>query len=296
MRGQAKAPDPATAPSEATAPSTARPPISPPDAYGRPLRDLRISVTDRCNFRCPYCMPREVYGERYRFLPRPQILSFEEIERLARIFVGLGARKLRLTGGEPLLRAELPRLVARLAALEGVEDLALTTNGHLLADQAQVLADAGLQRVTVSLDSHAEATFKRMSGRDFGPERVLEGIEVAARAGLGPVKIDCVVQRGVNEDSFVEVARRFRGTGHVGRFIEYMDVGNRNGWDLSQVVSAREIIDRVSAELPLAPADPHYRGEVARRYLYEDGSGEIGVIGHRNTSVALILRHAGSSS
>ncbi|MDX1648898.1 MAG: radical SAM protein, partial [Myxococcota bacterium] len=182
------------------------------------MRDLRISVTDRCNFRCPYCMPAEVYGERYRFLPRPEILTFEEIERLAGLFVRLGVRKLRLTGGEPLLRTDLPGLVRRLSAIAGVDDLALTTNGFLLAGRAEELVAAGLSRVTVSLDSHDEETFRRMSGRAFGPTRVLEGIEAAAAAGLTPVKINCVVQKGVNDDGVVELARHFRGTGHVVRF------------------------------------------------------------------------------
>ncbi len=248
------------------------------DRLGRPLRDLRISVTDRCNFRCPYCMPAEIFGERYRFLPRPEILTFEEITRVARLFVGLGARKLRVTGGEPLVRAELPKLIEALAGLSGVEDLALTTNGHLLAAHARALAEAGLRRVTVSLDSHDEATFKRMSGRDFGPERVLEGIAAAEREGLAPIKINCVVQRGVNEDGIVDLARRFQGSGHIVRFIEFMDVGTRNGWDLAQVVTAREILERIDAELPIEPAEPNYEGEVARRWRYRDGSGEIGVI------------------
>jgi cyclic pyranopterin phosphate synthase len=249
------------------------------DRLDRPLRDLRLSVTDRCNFRCPYCMPAEVFGERYRFLPRPEILSFEELERVTRLFVGLGARKIRLTGGEPLLRSELPALVARLAAIPGVEDLALTTNGVLLAGLAGELARAGLRRVTVSLDSHDDAVFRRMSGgRSTGPERVWEGIEAAERAGLTPVKVNCVVQRGVNDAGIVELARRFQGTGRVLRFIEFMDVGTRNGWNLEQVVTAREIVERIHAELPLEPLEPSYRGEVARRWRYRDGSGEIGVI------------------
>jgi cyclic pyranopterin phosphate synthase len=248
------------------------------DRLGRPLRDLRISVTDRCNFRCPYCMPAEIYGERHRFLPKPELLTFEEIERLARLCVGLGAVKLRITGGEPLLRHELPRLVERLARLPGLEDLTLTTNGWLLAEQARALADAGLRRVTVSLDSHDDEVFKRMSGRDLAPARVLAGIDAADAVGLRPIKINCVVQRGVNEDSILPLARAFRGTGHVVRFIEYMDVGTMNGWELAQVVPAREIVARIDAELPLEPAAPNYAGEVARRWRYRDGSGEIGVI------------------
>ncbi len=248
------------------------------DTRGRRLRDVRISVTDRCNFRCPYCMPAEVFGERYRFLPKPEILSFEEIARLAQLFVRLGARKLRLTGGEPLLRAELPHLVALLAAIPGVEDLALTTNGHLLPRLAEPLARAGLGRVTVSLDSHDAAVFREMSGGHSSPARVLEGIAAAAAAGLGPIKVNCVVQRGVNDHTVVELARRFQGTGHIVRFIEYMDVGTKNAWDPAQVFSAREIVAAIDAELPLETAEPNYRGEVARRWRYRDGSGEIGVI------------------
>jgi cyclic pyranopterin phosphate synthase len=249
-----------------------------PDALGRPLRDLRISVTDRCNFRCPYCMPAEIYGENYRFLPRPELLTFEELERLARLFAELGTEKIRITGGEPLLRHELPSLIERLAAVPGIRDLTLTTNGFLLAKQARALADAGLHRVTVSLDSDDPEVFRQMSGRDFGPERVLEGIEAAAAAGLTPVKINCVVQQGVNEESVVALAERFRGTGHVLRFIEYMDVGTLNHWTPDEVVGAEEIVKRIDAEWPLEPLDPNYAGEVARRWAYRDGAGEIGVI------------------
>jgi cyclic pyranopterin phosphate synthase len=248
------------------------------DALGRPLRDLRLSVTDRCNFRCPYCMPEEIFGERYRFLPKPEILTFEEIERLARLFVGLGVEKLRITGGEPLLRAELPKLVARLAAIPGVRDLALTTNGHLLARHARALAEAGLRRITVSLDSHDGAVFRRMSGGRSDPETVLAGIEAAERAGLAPVKVNCVVQRGVNDDAVVEMARRFHGTGRILRFIEFMDVGTRNAWDRAKVVPAEEILARVDAALPLEPLPPRMPGETARRFRYRDGGGELGVI------------------
>ena len=248
------------------------------DRLRRPLHDLRISVTDRCNFRCPYCMPAEIYGEKYAFLPRQEILSFEEIERLARIFTGLGVSKLRLTGGEPLLRAQLPGLVARLAALPGSPDLALTTNGYLLEEQAQPLADAGLRRVTVSLDSLDDAVFRRMNGRDFPVERVVAGIAAAQRAGLAPLKLNCVVQRGVNDHTLVELARRFRGTGAIVRFIEFMDVGTLNQWNRGEVLDARAIRDRIDAEFPLEPLEPSYRGEVARRYRYRDGQGEIGII------------------
>jgi cyclic pyranopterin phosphate synthase len=212
------------------------------DQFGRPMRDLRISVTDRCNFRCPYCMPAEVFGEAYQFLPREQILSFEEIARLTRVFAELGVKKVRITGGEPLLRTDLSRLIAMLAEVDGVEDLTLTTNGYLLALQAQQLRDAGLHRVTVSLDSLDEDTFKKMNGRGLSVRRVLQGIERAADAGLAPVKINAVVQKGVNDHTVVDLARRFKGTGHVVRFIEYMDVGNLNGWKLQEVMPADEII------------------------------------------------------
>jgi cyclic pyranopterin phosphate synthase len=248
------------------------------DRRGRPLRDLRISVTDRCNLRCTYCMPAEIFGERYKFLPKPEILTFEETERIAAVFVGLGARKLRITGGEPLLRAQLPELVRRLAALPGVEDVALTTNGLLLADHAEALAAAGLRRVTVSLDSLDDEVFTRMSGRGASVATVLDGIAAATRAGLTPLKINCVVQRGANEGSLVDLVRHFRGTGAIVRFIEFMDVGTLNRWDHTQVVTAREIHDRIAAELPLVPLEPSYRGEVARRFALADGSGEIGII------------------
>jgi cyclic pyranopterin phosphate synthase len=248
------------------------------DQLGRPLHDLRISVTDRCNFRCPYCMPAEVYGERFQFLARPELLRFEEIERLARLFVELGVEKLRITGGEPLLRAELPGLIRRLAALPGMLDLTLTTNGVLLERQADALAAAGLRRITVSLDSHDESVFARMSGGRGGPGLVLAGIEAAARAGLAPIKVNCVVQRGVNDAGILDLARRFRGTGIILRFIEFMDVGTLNHWSLAQVVTAREILERIDAEFPLEPVARSYAGEVASRYRYRDGSGEIGLI------------------
>jgi cyclic pyranopterin phosphate synthase len=251
---------------------------SPLDRLGRPLRDLRISVTDRCNFRCPYCMPAEIYGEKYEFHPRAELLRFEEIERLARLFVELGVEKLRITGGEPLLRHGLPQLIAQLARLEGLQDLTLTTNGYLLGRYAQELADAGLRRVTVSLDSHDDATFGQMNGRGFGTGKVLEGIEAATRAGLTPLKINCVVERGVNEESIVPLARMFRGTGHIVRFIEFMDVGTLNDWNLAKVVPAGEILERVSNEFPLKSIEPNYPGEVAERWTYEDGEGEVGVI------------------
>ena len=248
------------------------------DTLGRPMRDLRISVTDRCNFRCTYCMPKEVFGRGFEFLARSEILSFEEITRLARIFVAQGVRKLRITGGEPLVRKDVERLIAMLAAIEGLDDLTVTTNGSLLKRKARALKEAGLKRITVSLDSLDNGVFKSMNDVDFPVERVLEGIEAAAAAGLSPVKVNMVVKRGVNDHTVLEMARYFRGRGQVLRFIEYMDVGNANGWRLDDVVPAGEIIARINAEMPLEPVDPNYRGEVARRYRYKDGSGEIGVI------------------
>ena len=246
------------------------------DRLGRPLRDLRISVTDRCNFRCVYCMPKEVFGRDYRFLPRTQLLDYEEITRLARAFVANGVSKIRITGGEPLVRKHVERLIEMLAAL--AVELSLTTNGMLLPQKAQALADAGLSRVTVSLDSLDDAAFRAMNDVDFPVARVLEGIEAAAAAGL-PVKVNAVVKRGLNDEGIVAMARHFRGTGHVLRFIEYMDVGHTNGWRMDDVVSAREILDAIGAEFPLEPVEPSYRGEVATRWRYTDGAGEIGVIG-----------------
>ena len=248
------------------------------DTLGRPMRDLRISVTDRCNFRCPYCMPAEVFGEAYQFLPREDILTFEEIARLAGLFAEFGVSKARITGGEPLLRTDLSRLIELLAQTPGLEDLTLTTNGYLLAQQARQLREAGLQRITVSLDSLDDAVFKQMNGRGFGARRVLHSIQEAAEVGLRPIKINAVVQRGVNDHTIVDLARHFQGSGHIVRFIEYMDVGNRNGWELAQVVGAEEIVARIDAAMPLEPAAANYAGEVAERYRYRDGSGEIGVI------------------
>jgi GTP 3',8-cyclase len=246
------------------------------DTLGRPLRDVRISVTDRCNFRCVYCMPKEVFGRDFEFLGRDKLLTFEEIERVARAFVANGAEKVRLTGGEPLLRRDLERLVAMLAQLPGL-DLTLTTNGALLAAKAQSLRDAGLQRVTVSLDSLDDETFQKMNDVDFPVGRVLEGIDAAAAVGL-PVKVNMVVRRGLNEHSVLPMAREFRARGHILRLIEYMDVGSTNGWRLDDVVPAAELVAMIDEELPLEPAEANYRGEVARRYRYRDGSGEIGVI------------------
>jgi GTP 3',8-cyclase len=248
------------------------------DTLARPLRDLRISVTDRCQFRCTYCMPREVFGRDFVFLPREQLLTFEELTRLARIFASLGVRKLRLTGGEPLLRRDLEKLVAMLARIGGIQDIALTTNGALLAGKAQALAAAGLRRVTVSLDSLDDTTFMALNDAGFPVARVLEAIAAAADAGLAPVKVNMVVRRGVNEHSILSMAAHFRHSGHVLRFIEYMDVGSTNGWRLEEVVPAAEIISEIGGQWPLQPVAPGYSGEVASRYRYRDGAGEIGVI------------------
>ena len=246
------------------------------DTFGRPLRDLRISVTDRCNFRCVYCMPKEVFGRGYRFMDRKELLTFEEIERLAHAFVSVGVEKVRITGGEPLLRRDLEGLVARLATIDAL-DLTLTTNGALLPQKAQALADAGLKRITVSLDSLDDTTFRAMNDVDFPVARVLDGIDAAAAAGL-PVKVNAVVKRGQNDGELVDLARHFRGTGHTLRFIEFMDVGATNGWRLDDVVPAAEIVSTIDAVFPLEPVEAAYRGEVARRWRYRDGAGEIGVI------------------
>jgi len=254
----------------------------PIDRLGRPLRDLRISVTDRCNFRCPYCMPQEVFGRDYRFLPRDEILRFEEIVRLAKVFVALGVQKLRITGGEPTVRRGLPELVAMLAALRTPAgeplDLALTTNGSALRALAGPLAEAGLTRATVSLDSLDDETFRRMNGVDFPVTKVLDGIQAAVEAGLGPIKINVVLKRGANDGGILELASWARKAGHILRFIEYMDVGTTNGWRLDEVVPASEVIETISARWPLEAASPSYTGEVAERWRYRDGAGEIGVI------------------
>lgn len=248
------------------------------DTLDRPLRDLRISVTDRCNFRCTYCMPREVFDRDYEFMAREELLTFEEIERVTRVLVDLGVEKVRLTGGEPLLRKGIEDLVAMLARIEGVADLTLTTNGSLLGRKAEALSSAGLDRVTVSLDSLDDAVFMAMNDVGFPVSRVLEGIEAAATRGLTPVKVNVVVKRGLNEDDVVDIAGHFRGTGHIVRFIEYMDVGASNGWRLTDVVSANDILRRIAAEWPLEAAEVSYRGEVAQRWRYRDGKGEIGII------------------
>ena len=249
------------------------------DRFGRPLHDLRISVTDRCNFRCTYCMPKELFGANYRFMPRSELLSFEEITRLAEIFAAHGVRKIRLTGGEPLLRQGLEDLIRMLSAVAGIEDLTLTTNGSLLTlDRARRLRAAGLERLTVSLDAIDDTVFSSMNDVGFSVEPVLKSIEDADKAGLAPIKINMVVKRGVNDHEILPMAERFRGSGHIVRFIEYMDVGNTNGWRMDDVVSAREIVDAIGRVHPLRAVEPNYRGEVARRWRYVDGAGEIGVI------------------
>jgi len=250
----------------------------PRDTLGRPLRDLRISVTDRCNFRCPYCMPRERFHEHYRFLKSSQRLSFEEIVRLARLFLQLGVRKLRITGGEPLLRAGLADLIGDLTSLTGLEDVAMTTNGVLLAQHAAELRAAGLHRVTVSLDSLDPQVFSRMAGDLGSPEEVLGGISAAQRAGLTPVKVNAVVQRGVNDHTVLDLLEFFRGKGVTVRLIEYMDVGNRNEWQPGQVVPSKELLQMVNARWPLKPLERDFVGEVAERHAYLDGQGEVGFI------------------
>jgi GTP 3',8-cyclase len=250
----------------------------PRDTLGRPLHDLRISVMDRCNFRCPYCMPKEQFHEHYKFLKPAERLSFEEIIRLTGLFVANGVKKIRLTGGEPLLRPNLSELIGELTSLDGVEDVALTTNGILLAKQAAELKASGLNRVTVSLDTLDPDVFAQMSGGFRGVEQVLEGIEAALTAGLAPIKINCVVQRGVNDHTVMDLIERFRGTGVIVRFIEYMDVGNRNHWSRERVVSSRDLLAQINARWPAHPAQENYHGEVAERYVFEDGKGEIGFI------------------
>ena len=247
------------------------------DTLNRPLRDLRISVTDRCNFRCVYCMPKELFGPDHQVLHRDKVLTFEEITRLTKIFVAHGVKKIRLTGGEPLVRKDLPDLIAMLAAIPNL-DLTMTTNGSLLPKFAHALKDAGLKRVTVSLDSLDNAIFKSMNDVDFPAEKVIEGMDAAAAVGLGPIKVNMVVKRGVNESSILPMARFFREKGYILRFIEYMDVGHSNGWHMDEVVSAAEIVKMINAEMPLESADPNYPGEVAGRWRYKDGKGEIGTI------------------
>ncbi len=248
------------------------------DKFRRPLRDLRVSVTDRCNFRCPYCMPAEIYGERYQFLPRNDLLTFEEITRIVNITVGLGVKKVRITGGEPLVRQDVEKLVSMISRINGVEDLAMTTNAYLLSGMAQTLKDAGLHRITVSMDSVDDDVFQRMNGRGFGTAKVMNGIDSAKRAGFNPIKINAVVQKGINDHTLVDLAKWCRDNGHIPRFIEYMDVGTLNEWKLDEVLPANEIVRIIGEELPVEQLDPAYVGEVARRYRYLDDKGEFGVI------------------
>ncbi len=248
------------------------------DTLGRPLHDLRVSVTDRCNFRCTYCMPAEIFGERYEFLQREEILTFEEIVRLIRVMVPFGVEKLRITGGEPLLRHDLQSFIAEASAVEGIEDIALTTNGTLLKRMAGTLHRAGLTRMTISLDSLDEAVFKQMNGDKLSVAQVLEGVDTASEVGFKPLKINCVVQKGVNDHTLVDLASHFKGTGHIVRFIEFMDVGTKNAWEMKQVLSGAEIAALIDAAHPIEPIEANYRGEVAKRWRYKDGSGEIGII------------------
>lgn len=248
------------------------------DRFNRPLRDLRVSITDRCNFRCPYCMPAEIFGHDYVFMPREEILDFEEILRVVALAVPLGVRKLRVTGGEPLLRHGVHELIREASRIPGIEDIAMTTNGALLGRMAGQLRREGLSRLTVSLDSLDPEVFAAMNGGRLSVDRVLGGIEAAEEAGFSQIKINCVVQKGVNDHTILDLARHFRGRGHIVRFIEYMDVGTRNGWKLDQVFNAKEILAQIGAEMPLEPVASNYAGEVAQRYRYQDGSGEIGVI------------------
>lgn len=248
------------------------------DKFQRPFRDLRVSVTDRCNFRCPYCMPAEIYGERYQFLPRNDLLTFEEITRIVNITVSLGVKKVRITGGEPLVRQDVEKLVSMISRITGVKDLAMTTNAYLLSGIAQTLKDAGLHRITVSMDSVDDDVFQRMNGRGFGTAKVMNGIDSAKRAGFNPIKINAVVQKGINDHTLVDLAKWCRDNGHIPRFIEYMDVGTLNEWKLDEVLPADEIVRIIGEELPVEQLDPAYVGEVARRYRYLDDKGEFGVI------------------
>ena len=248
------------------------------DKLGRPIHDLRISVTDRCNYRCPYCMPAEIFGERYHFLSRDEVLSYEEIVRVTQIFTELGVRKVRVTGGEPLVRLDLEELIAQLNGIGAIEDLTLTTNGNLLAEHAVPLKAAGLKRITVSLDTLDPDIYAKMNGRRYGPERTLTGINAAVVAGLNPIKINCVVERGVNDHTILDLVRHFKGSGQIVRFIEFMDVGNLNGWERSKVVPSAELIERVNSEISIEPIGANYPGEVAERWRFVDGDGEIGFI------------------
>ncbi|MED5429724.1 MAG: GTP 3',8-cyclase MoaA [Chloroflexota bacterium] len=250
----------------------------PLDKLSRPLRDLRVSVTDRCNFRCPYCMPAEIYGERYEFLPRNDLLTFEEITRIVKLSTQLGVKKVRLTGGEPLVRQDVVELVSMIANLDGIEDFAMTTNAYLLSGMAESLKKAGLQRITVSLDSIDDEVFKKMNGRGFGTAKVIDGIAAAKEGGLDRIKMNAVVQKGINDNTLVELASWCRDNGYTPRFIEYMDVGTLNDWKLDEVLSASDIVKIIEGEFSVTPIESSYRGEVAKRYRYKDGKGEFGVI------------------
>ena len=248
------------------------------DKYNRPVRDLRISVTDRCNFRCTYCMPKEVYGEAFKFLPREELLDFDEIEKIAKSFAALGVTKIRLTGGEPLVRKNIEDLISKLSRINGIEDIAMTTNGYLLEPKIDSLLEAGLNRITVSLDAIDEITFKKMSDQDFDVNKVLSAIETANKKGFDQIKINCVVQKGVNEHSILDLINYTKGSNNIVRFIEYMDVGNLNGWELSQVVSIKDILEIIEKEYKVKPLEENYQGEVAKRYILEDYSTEFGFI------------------
>lgn len=248
------------------------------DKYNRPVRDLRISVTDRCNFRCTYCMPKEVYGEAFKFLPREELLDFDEIEKIAKSFAALGVTKIRLTGGEPLVRKNIEDLISKLSRIKGIEDIAMTTNGYLLEPKIDSLLEAGLNRITVSLDAIDEITFKKMSDQDFDVNKVLSAIDTANKKGFDQIKINCVVQKGVNEHSILDLINYTKGSNNIVRFIEYMDVGNLNGWELSQVVSIKDILEIIEKEYKVKPLEENYQGEVAKRYILEDYSTEFGFI------------------
>ena len=248
------------------------------DKYNRPVRDLRISVTDRCNFRCTYCMPKEVYGEAFKFLPKEELLDFDEIEKIAKSFASLGVTKIRLTGGEPLVRKNIEDLISKLSRINGIEDIAMTTNGYLLEPKIDSLLEAGLNRITVSLDAIDEITFKKMSDQDFDVNKVLSAIETANKKGFDQIKINCVVQKGVNEHSILDLINYTKGSNNIVRFIEYMDVGNLNGWELSQVVSIKDILEIIEKEYKVKPLEENYQGEVAKRYILEDYSTEFGFI------------------
>jgi len=249
------------------------------DTLNRPLRDLRISVTDRCNFRCVYCMPREIFGPGYAFVPRKDLLTLEEIARLARIFAQIGMRKVRITGGEPLIRRNLEHLVEMVSAIDGVDDISLTTNGSMLtARRAIDLKAAGLRRLTVSLDALDDETFKKINDVDYPAIRVLDGIDNARAAGFNDIKVNAVIRRGLNEHAVMDLVEHFRGSGCIVRFIEYMDVGETNGWNLDDVLPAKQLVEQIHARFPLDPVDPNYRGEVAKRWRYRDGAGEVGFI------------------